>query len=95
MLLVTFWGRKYSGDWLAGYNPDLIPTEIQWYNLKKKIAEKQISSTMELVQVIKNLWCTEISQAFTHSLIYMANCIAKKSKLKLMIIKVKGDAIKY
>ena len=75
-------------DWL-GNNPDLNPIKNLWCILKKKVAEKQPSSATELVEAIKNVWCTEISTAYCKSL------ISSMPKRIVAVIKNKGSATKY
>ena len=75
-------------DW-PGNSPDLNPIEKLWSILKNKVSEKQPSSATELVEAIKNVWCTEISKDYCESLISsMPNRIAA-------VIKNKGGATKY
>jgi transposase len=75
-------------DW-PGNSPDLNPIENLWHIVIKKVAEKQPSSTKALVESIKNVWSTEISQAYCQSLVY------NMPKRIAAVIKNKGGATKY
>ncbi len=69
-------------DW-PGNSPDLNPIENLRCIVKNKVAKKQISSTKVLLEAIKDVWCTEISQAYCQSLVHsMPNRIAAVIKSK-------------
>ena len=54
-------------EW-PGNSPDLNPSENLWTLMKNKVSEKQPTSGVELVKVIKEVWVKEISKEYCQSL---------------------------
>lgn len=89
--LVTGWLRTNQIevlDW-PSYSPDLNPIENLWAIMKEKISNIEITSLSHLEEVIKKVWCSEISPQLCQNLIFsMPNRIQK-------VLKNKGHATKY
>ena len=52
-----------------GNSPDLNPIENLWTVLKIKVASHNPSSQTELVEAVKRVWCTEITQNLCKKLV--------------------------
>lgn len=76
------------GPW-PGSSPDLNPIENCWAILKAKVAQLKPTSTRDLVDKIRLVWTTEISQDFCSKLIE-----SMPSRLEA-VLKAKGGPTKY
>ena len=66
-----------------GNSPDLSPIENCWSFIKSKLQEKQCSSKLELIEMIKSVWTTEISHDYCQRLFQsmprrISECLRKK-----------------
>ena len=70
--LVTSWLMNQAITLLEwpGNSPDLNPLENIWNILKKKVSSHRPSSLEQLVAVIRNVWCTEISTDLCEKLVH-------------------------
>ncbi len=75
-------------DW-PGNSPDLNPIENAWNYMKNKLKKKDVSSVPKLMEEIKKLWVTEMSQEYFQKL---SNSMPERLR---MVIQAKGDHIKY
>ena len=75
-------------DWVP-YSPDLNPIENLFAMLKKKIAKKMKSNKSELIQSIRQVWQSEISQE------YCKNLIESMKRRIERVIEVNGGHTKY
>ena len=75
-------------DW-PSYSPNLNPIENLWAIMKEKISKIEITSLSHLEEVIKSVWCRDISAQLCKNLVFsMPNRIKK-------VLKNKGHATKY
>ena len=56
------------GPW-QGNCPDLNPIENLWYILKREVAKHYPTSVEDLKQIIRQVWCREITQEYTKKLV--------------------------
>ena len=70
-------------------SPGLNPIENSWQIMKKKLAQKKVSSLLELEETIKTVWIKKISREISQSLV---NSMPKQIA---DIIKNKDYSIKY
>ena len=75
-------------DW-PGNSPDLNPIENLWSHLKQKIRKKPNSTLNALISNIFSVWENDICKS------YLQNLIHSMPKRIKMVIKAKGDSIKY
>lgn len=82
------WSKITVLDWPVS-NPDLIPIENLWGLSKDNVAEKQPTNTLALTEVIKYIWCNDISCDYCRSL------TDSMPRRILSVITNKGGYIKY
>ena len=70
-----------------GSSPDLNPIENCWAVLKKKVVIRQPTSHADLVEVIKDVWCVEITDD------YCRNLIDSMPRRLAAVLKAKGGPI--
>ena len=76
------------GPW-PGNSPDLNPIDNLWYILKREVAKHHPTSLEDLKQIIRQVWCREITQEFSKKLV---NSMPKRLQ---EVIKNNGYHIKY
>lgn len=88
--MVTSWLRSKGIDVLEwpGNSPDCNPIENVWKILKDKVAAKQPTAA-NLIQCIKEVWCSEITEEYCQEL------IASMPKRMAAIIDARGYFTKY
>lgn len=72
-----------------GSSPDLNPIENCWAILKKKVAAHRPTSLPDLIQTIKQVWCTEITPEYCTQLLH------SMPKRLAAVLAAKGGATKY
>lgn len=72
-----------------GNSPDLNPIENLWAVLKKKVAERQPSDAVHLVQVIKEVWVKEIDAEYCRTL------VESMPRRLTDVVRAKGSHTKY
>ena len=89
---VTNWlrqeGIELLGPW-PGSSPDLNPIENMWIVMKQKVVQKHPTSEASLIQAIKDVWATEITQEYCLSL---ASSMPARIKA---VLASKGQCTKY
>lgn len=75
-------------DW-PGNSPDLNPIENLWLIIKNKVECHNTGSLPKLIEAIKTVWCTEISQEICQ------NLIKSMPERLIKVIQNKGHMTKY
>ena len=51
-----------------GNSPDLDPIENLWHIMKWKLEEEEVRSVPQMIEKIKDIWCTEITPQYCSKL---------------------------
>lgn len=81
-------GIEVLGPW-PGSSPDLNPIENMWTLIKQKVAEQAPTSEKDLIEVIKRVWVTEVSQQ------YCENLVTSMPRRIEAVLKSRGQYTKY